>query len=592
MRGTLLAMPVVILLGLASAFAGCAQDAGATGAGPAEPSAFGASAGDSTVESQTPKAGSKITYVLPFYPGFSSGTDAQFAAEVANLRNRLGEGRFVRVGFNRYVFTSMDRWDVDPADRETVRANLKSTLAQIDAAVARAKGAGIPLSLSLLTAIRERYDPLQTAAEREDRRNTQWYSNGDIAPGWITLSRYARRMRGRYEAYVREIGAHVAATMAREPATLVAASGDGEVELSFERDRLPTSVDVTDYSPFAVAEFRDWLRNGGLYAPGQPYAGQGYAQATRYQGDASPAVDSNGDGHTLNTDFGTAFTTWSLRHFDWSLADNPSADANAIPASTYERAGFTARPGTDASRFDAPRTRQAGNVWWEVWDRFRQEMVWHYNIDFAQWITTSPDPATGATVPTDRWFSHQIPADYLFGFSPGNPNPRLVTSASPHWTADISPYGSLGITSFNVNLGGERFAETLSTVMPHMAARGRRWAILEWNPSIPPSASVDIYAKDAALVERYRPAVVIPWAWGDIEYQVNGPFETALRAMVARMKDTPPSVPLTTSDASGELEAPPDLRRLLDVLHAVPDRQRLRDLQWRGDPAVSPEAPR
>jgi hypothetical protein len=592
MRGALLAVKVVLLLGLTLAVAGYARDAGATRPEDAAPSASGASSDASTLESQTPKAGSKMTYVLPFYPGFSSGTDAQFAAEVASLRSRLGEGRFVRVGFNRYVFTSMDRWDVDPADRETVRANLKSTLAQIDAAVARAKGAGIPLSLSLLTAIRERYDPVQTGAEREDRRNTQWYSNGDLAPGWITLSRYARRMRGRYEAYVREIGAHFAATMAREPATLVAASGDGEVELSYDRDRLPASLDITDYSPFAIAEFRDWLRNGGLYAPGQTYAGQGYAQAARYQGDTSPAVDSNGDGHTLNADFGTSFTTWSLRHFDWSLADDPSADPNTIPATTYERAGFSARPGTDPSRFDAPRTRQVGNAWWEVWDRFRQEMVWHYNIDFAQWITTSPDPVTGATVPTDRWFSHQIPADYLFGFSPDNPNGRLVTSASPHWTADISPYGSLGITSFNVNLGSRGFAETLSTVIPHIAARGRRWAILEWNPSIPPSSSVDIYAKDAALVERYRPAVVIPWAWGDPEYQVNGPFETALRAMIARIKDTPPSAAVATSDASDVGVTPPDVRTLLDILHGLPDRQRVRDRQWRADPVVSPEAPR
>ena len=71
---------------------------------------------------------------------------------------------------------------------------------------------------------------------------------------------------------------------------------------------------------------------------------------------------------------------------------------------------------------------------------------------------TAPRCDTGQTVPTDRWFSHQIPADYLFGFSPANPNPRLITSASPHWTADITPYGGLGITSFNVNLGGGNFA--------------------------------------------------------------------------------------------------------------------------------------
>lgn len=541
---------------------------------------------------QAPKPTSKITYVLPYFPQYSARTDAQFTADVADLRSRLPEGPYVRVGFNRYIFSSMDRWEVDPTDRATLRANLSTTFAQIDSVVERARANGIPLSLSLLSAIRERYDPLQTGAEREDRRNTQWFSNGDMAPGWITLSRYARKMRGRYEGYVREIGAYLAGRMVRYPSTLVAASGDGEVELSYDRDRLPASVDVTDYSPFAIAEFRDWLRNGGLYAAGQPYAGQGYANAARYQGDASPAVDSNGDGRTLNGDFGTSFTSWTLRHFDWDLSDGVNVDPNAIAALTYDRPGFNALPGTDATRFDAPRTRQVGNAWWEVWDRFRQEMVWHYNVDFAKWITTTADPESGQTVPTDRWYSHQIAADYLFGFSPSNPNSRLVTSASPHWTADITPYGGLGITSFNVSFGGGAYAETLSTVVPHIAARGRRWAILEWNPSLPASTTLDIYAKDAALIEQYRPALVVPWAWGDAYYQVrNSPFETALRDLMVRIKDAPRGdVPV--GGAPMGMAPPPDLRRLLDVLRTIPSRDRLWDEERRSDRPVRREVAR
>jgi hypothetical protein len=533
---------------------------------------------------QAPKPTAKITYVLPYFPQYSARTDAQFTADVADMRSRLGEGQYVRVGFNRYIFSSMDRWEIDPADRAALRANLATTFAQIDSSVERARANNIPLSLSILSAIRERYDPLQTGAEREDRRNTQWFSNGDMAPGWVTLSRYARKMRGRYEGYVREIGAYLAGRMARYPATLVAASGDGEVELSYDRDRLPVSVDVTDYSPFAIAEFRDWLRNGGLYAPGQVYAGQGYANASRYQGDASPAVDTNGDGRTLNGDFGTAFTSWALRHFDWDLADGVAVDPNAIPALTYDRPGFNALPGTDVTRFDAPRVRQVGNAWWEVWDRFRQEMVWHYNVDFAKWITTTADPETGLTVPSDRWYSHQIAADYLFGFNPSNPNSRLVTSASPHWSADITPYGGLGITSFNVNFGGGSYAETLSTVIPHIAARGRRWAILEWNPSLPASTTIDIYAKDAALVEQYRPALVIPWAWGDAYYQVrNGPFETAIRDLISRIKDTPRGDVPMAPGRTAAVTSPPDLRRLLEVLRTIPTTDAVRDGERRTD---------
>jgi len=544
---------------------------------------------------QAPKPESKILYVLPFFPQYSSGSDPQFAAEVAQLRARLGEdGPYVRLGFNRYIFSSMDRWDVDPADRATMRANLTSTIAQIDSAVDRARTHGIPVSLSLLTAIRERYDPLQTGAEREDRRNTQWYANGDMAPGWITLSRYARKMRGRYEGYVREIGAVIANRMARYPSTFVAASGDGEVELSYDRSppwsatHTVATLEVTDYSPFAVAEFRDWIRNAGLYAPGQIYAGQGHTNAARYQGDASPAVDTSGDGRTLNGDFGTSFTSWSLRHFDWSLSDGVDVDPRAIPALTYDQPGFNALPGTDPSRFDAPRVRQPGQPWWDVWDRFRQEMVWHYNVDFARWITTTTDAETGQTVPTDRWFSHQVPADYLFGHSPQTPDTRFLTSASPHWSADITPYGGLGITSFNVNVGGGNFAETLRAVMPHLAARNRRWAILEWNPSIPVSNSPDIYEREMALIERYRPSVVIPWAWGDTFYQVqNTPFETALRNLITRIRNTPPA---SDPPMFAPYRAPTiDPQHLLELLRSMPSRNSVLDDQRRSDRPVRRE---
>lgn len=537
---------------------------------------------------QAPKPVSKMTYVIPYNPFFTARNDAQFAAEVAQLKSRLGEGPWVRVGFNLYLFVSMDRWELDPADRATVRANLATTFAQVDFAVTRAKANGIPLALSVVTPGRKRTDPLQVGAEREDRRNVQWYANGDIATGWVSVSRYARKMRGRFDAYIQEVGAYLANRMARDPATFVAASGDGEVELSLDRDQPLDAIQITDYSPFAIAEFRDWLRNGGLYAPGQPYAGQGYANAARYQGDASPAVDTNGDGRTLNGDFGTAFTSWTLRHFDWSLSDGVEVDAQAIPALTYERPGFNALPGTDPTRFDAPRVRQPGVAWWEVWDRFRQEMVWHYNIDFARHITTTVDAETRATVPSDRWYSHQIPADYLFGFTPENPNPRLITSASPHWTADISPYGGLGITSFNVHLGGTSYAKTLATVIPHIAARNRRWAILEWNPSLPASTTIDVYRADTQILEQYRPSMVVPWAWGYPDYAVlNSPFETALAEWIARIKDGPRAdAPVVGAPTT---LAPPDLRHWFTLQRALNGRDAAREAQARTLPRAPME---
>ena len=535
-------------------------------------------------QGQAPKPQSKILYVLPYNRHFSGASAVQLAADVADLRQRLGEGPYVRVGFNMYILVSMARWDVNVNDRAAIRTALAPVVQQIDNVVARARANNVPIGLSVLTPTRSTYDPLQRDAEREDRRNTQWYANGDIAPGWVTPSRYARKLRSRLEAYVREVGSVLANRMARYPSTLVAASGDGEVELSLDRGepRPASAIEVTDYSPFAIAEFRDWLRNDGLYATGQPFAGQGYANAARYRGDASPAVDTNGDGRTLNGDFGTTFNTWILRHFEWSLSDAVEVDPQGIPALTYDRPGFNALPGTDAGRFDAPRVRQPGQPWWDVWERFRQEMIWHYNVDFARWITTTADTETGQTVPTDRWFSHQVPADYLFGFSPENPNTRLLTSASPHWTADVSPYGGFGITSFTVNLGGGSFARTLATVVPHIAARNVRWAILEWNPSLPPSNSLTPYEEEMVLVERYRPTVVVPWEWTDPYYQVrNSPFEIALRDLIARIKDRPPvpAGPDLQPAAAPRALTPADLSRLREVLSTFPVRDPWREFR-------------
>jgi len=505
---------------------------------------------EAPVEGQAPKAVSKMMYVLPNYLGHSGRSDAQFAADVSDLRQRLGEGRFVRVGFSMFIIVSMDDWNVNLTDHAAIRAALASTIAQMDFIIKRARASGIPVNFSIQTAVRDRYDPVQTDAERADRRNTSWYADGQMANGWMTYSRYARKFRNVFEAYARELGSVLANRMARYPSTVISSSGDGESEMSYTRSLIvdPTYTEATsqlcDYSPFAIAEFRDWLRNGGLYAQGQPFAGQGYDQAARYQGDAAPGTDTNGDGHTLNGDFGTSFTSWNLKHFDWSLNDPLEGDPNSIPSFVYEGASFNPLPSQNPAGFDAPRTRTPGNRWWDTWDFFRAIMVWHYNVDFARWMTTTADTDTKRTVPSSKWFSHQLPGDYLFGSSPSNPNFRLITSASPYWVGDISPYGGLGITSFNINAGGGHYFHTTRNVVPQISARGVRWAILEWNPSVPVSNSLDVYEQEMAVIEQYKPTVVVPWAWGSTQPASrveNTPFEIALRDMIARVKDGPTS---------------------------------------------------
>jgi hypothetical protein len=512
-------------------------------------------------EAQQPVVQHKdITFILP---RFSTVVTAE---DVAYMRANIGEGPYVKVGYSQFLNIQMNSWTVDTTDPAAVRAALAPTLSMIDDEVAYAKSLGVPIHLNLLTAIRSRVDPVQTSSQAEDIRSMQWYNDNGLATGWWSLSRYARKARGVQEAYVRELGKHVAGIMAAEPNTLVSVSSDGEVELSFDRSNANPAAPgfpfatpfLADYSPFAVKEFADWVRAAGLYAAGQPYAGQAYEFSGRYATDPAPGVDGNGDQRTFNGDFGTSFTSWNLRYADWSLADPTLSDPKAIPLAggTIQDAG--------SGLFDAPRTRIAGNPWWELWSLFRQTMVWRHNQDYANWMTSN----AGAEIPADRFYSYQIAADYLFGNSPDpSVNERFNTSASPWWSADLtprpwwngaatgSPRGGLGITAFNVNLGSfvplvdGPYAKTLATVYPHIKGRNLRYALIEWNPSVRTAVDPDVYQDEMTLLEQYRPGLVAPFVWDDIDglpadnpkdRQTKGTaFETALKDLVLRINNVP-----------------------------------------------------
>ena len=146
-------------------------------------------------------------------------------------------------------------------------------------------------------------------------------------------------------------------------------------------------------------------------------------------------------------------------------------------------------------------------------------MVWRYNRDIARWMTTTPDDQ-GHLIPTDRWFSYQIPADYLFGGTPANPNERLVASGSPWWTANIMPYGGLGFTSFGVRFGTNTYLRTLPGFAGAIKTcaggsapptcldvpgglAGASWGIFEWNPVVPLS-SADAAARGTSQDELRR----------------------------------------------------------------------------------------
>jgi hypothetical protein len=483
-----------------------------------------------------------ITWVLPSEDRLLSASPPEFAAIVRELQTRIGRNDQLsraKVGLSAFLGLTMARWDIDTGDAAALREALIPVTATVDAGLDRVRPHGLPMGLSVITAIRERVDPVQTAAQVEDRRNVQWYHDQEVATGWVTYSRYARKLRRVQEAYFRMFGTLMAERMAREPQLLVALTGDGETEMSYDRFRdgqdlrdpvKGPRVSWADYSPFAVAEFRDWLRGEGLYAPGQSFAADAHPDAARYRGDRSPADDTNRDGHTLNGDYGTAFTTWALRYADWSLSDAESA--GAVSASLKG-------PGeTQPAGFDPPRVRAEGRPWFEVWIRFRQLLILHYNRDVARWVTEGF--GGGGGIPRDRWYSAQIPTDMLFGQPPADGGVRLLTSGSAHTTADIRPYGTPGVTGYTVNLGRDGadgpYARTVVHVAPRMTAMGGRWAIVEWNPSDPWSRGRGVYDEEIAWLLQYRPTLLMPYKLNDGHYRVyDSGFEPALKDFVARI---------------------------------------------------------
>jgi hypothetical protein len=181
-----------------------------------------------------------------------------------------------------------------------------------------------------------------------------------------------------------------------------------------------------------------------------------------------------------------------------------------------------------------------GNKWWDLWNLFRETMVANYVRDAAVWARESG-------IAPDRWFSHQIPADHIFGTTPATPNknPRYYSSASPLWTADIRPYGGIGATIYDVKFP-DWVARSTDTALPAVAAISPLWAIMEYDPeTYPPGFKVSESSSDFILGQYLRvyeqsPYLINFWRWIDNngEHRIKGRNkETALREFIRRIRD-------------------------------------------------------
>jgi hypothetical protein len=504
------------------------------------------------------------------------------------LKSQFGNGLYASLHISRFAGVDIN-WHQDIEN-----VNIQGFKDIIDALVEKAGLYNVGIHIGLNVGLsRSKY--FYQLAKEEDTRNAQWYNDNNLASQnqlnpasrandlepvlffdlnradespvthagvqsnidsalinkyvWGTFSRYARKLRTHLAAKMKAAFAHLKQKQEKNPDVSIIVSAPGEAELNYRRlnNAAPLQDFFCDYSPFAVLEFRDWIKHEGMYGPGGKYEGEGYVNGgTRYRG-------VNGLSE-FNRVFKTAFTTWDLEYYHWSLSDpvdsdytddiNP--DPNIIPIDDYTFDGMIPTSGANfiAGGFDPPRVmrKDGEDSFWDLWQFFRQTLVYHYVKDIAK-------IAVDAGFPVDRYYTHQIPADYLFGTRPHDPafpflNPRYYSSASPLWTAK-NDYGTgMGLTMYDINYGSW-YAATSRYILPDLSAVTDNWCAVEYNPEIIVTGDVNdinavqyIYKQMKRLYD-YSVHTVCFFKWEDeLTYRYKGNNrELAAKQLFDAVKD-------------------------------------------------------
>ncbi len=484
------------------------------------------------------------------------------STEVKYIKNNFNFGLYAWLSFSVTHLAPKLEWH---SNWKEASEGIKSFKDSVNSLLTAARAENVGLHLVLCSGLARGLSVYREAKE-EDIRNCQWYNDNKLASDdqiktsevmdtyiFGTLSRYARKMRANLEAKAKASLAFLKQKMDENPETFMALSGWGEVELNYNRiDHSKSLQDwFCDYSPFAVLEFRDWIQHAFFYDPiNGKYKNQGYKEGgAKYQGVEGLA--------RFNADFGTNFTTWDLKYFHWSLEDdydqnpedNVNNDPHRIPFTMYLHGNMmpTSGPHYIAGGFDPPRVmkRKGESKFWDLWNLFRETMVHNFVLDMAKW-------AEEAGLDPERWYSHQIPGDYLFGTNPAMPdkNPRYYTSASPLCTANIVPFGSLGATIYDVkfpaSLYPPEFARTTQYILPDISAMSGNWAVMEYDAeAYPPGLGVvesspEVILEQFMRIYNYNAHFINFWRWLDASGTSNikgKNKEIALRHFIQLIRD-------------------------------------------------------
>ena len=237
-------------------------------------------------------------------------TASSAETEVEYMKTQFGNGLYAPLACSIFLGLDME-WNIDISDPVS---NIQSFKKNVDKLVKKAKTYGVGLHITLTYGM-SRNPQFYNSAKDEDIRNAQWYNDNNImsenqwnksqiqqsqqyqSGEWFfdldmidhyhsnnmgeegisttestvssyaltTMSRYARKLRNHLEAKVKAAFDYLEQVQQDNPGLLLVVSAPGEAEMNLHpvNSYVYLQEYFCDFSPFAVLEFRDWIKHEG-----------------------------------------------------------------------------------------------------------------------------------------------------------------------------------------------------------------------------------------------------------------------------------------------------------------------------------------